>query len=94
MRGGRSVGGADAAEMVAMAGREFVYGIRQDITFKLATEAVIQDNAGQIIYNLFQQDMSALRVVFRVGWQVRNTLNRENDDEASRYPAAILRSPS
>lgn len=86
--------GSSAAELLALAGREFVIGIRQDVTFKLATEAVITDNAGNIVYNLFQQDMSALRVVFRVGWQVRNTLNRENPNDATRYPAAVLTAPA
>jgi HK97 family phage major capsid protein len=44
---------------------QFVVGVRQDITMKVLTEAVIQDNTGQIIYNLAQQDMSAIRLTFR-----------------------------
>jgi HK97 family phage major capsid protein len=82
--------GAGSAEMFALSGQEFVVGVRQDVTFKLATEAVITDNTGAIVYNLFQQDMSALRVLFRVGWQVRNTINREQPVEASRYPAGVM----
>jgi HK97 family phage major capsid protein len=67
---------------------EFVVGVRQDITYKVLDQAVIQDAGGNIVYNLAQQDMVALRVVFRVGWQVSNRLNFDQPTEASRYPAA------
>jgi HK97 family phage major capsid protein len=68
----------------------FVVGVRQDITMKVLTEAVIQDNTGTIIYNLAQQDMTALRLTFRVGWQVSNLLNYDQATEANRYPVARL----
>ncbi len=69
---------------------QFVVGVRQDISMKILTEAVIQDNTGAIIYNLAQQDMTAVRLTFRVGWQVANTINNENPTEGTRYPAAAL----
>lgn len=69
---------------------EYVVGVRQDITFKVFTEGVVQDNTGAIVYNLMQQDMSALRLVMRVGWQVANTINHDQPTEASRYPAGVL----
>jgi HK97 family phage major capsid protein len=69
---------------------QFVVGVRQDITMKVLTEAVIQDNTGAIIYNLAQQDMSAIRLTFRVGWQVANLINYDQPTEGSRYPAARL----
>jgi HK97 family phage major capsid protein len=72
---------------------QFVVGVRQDITMKILTEAVIQDNTGAIIYNLAQQDMTAVRLTFRVGWQVANTINSENPTEATRYPVAELTLP-
>jgi HK97 family phage major capsid protein len=68
----------------------FVAAVRQDITMKVLTEAVIQDNTGAIIYNLAQQDMTALRLTFRVGWQVANLLNYDQPTEANRYPVARL----
>lgn len=69
---------------------EFVVGVRQDVTFKVLDQAVIQNNLGEIVYNLAQQDMLALRLVLRVGWQVANTINYDQPVEASRYPAGIL----
>ena len=61
-----------------------------DIGFKIFTEGVIQDDSGTIIYNLMQQDMSAMRMTFRVGWQVANLINRDQATEGNRYPAASL----
>ncbi|GAA2566266.1 phage major capsid protein [Winogradskya consettensis] len=69
---------------------QFVVGVRQDITMKILTEAVIQDNTGTIIYNLAQQDMTAIRLTFRVGWQVANLLNYDQPTEGNRYPVARL----
>jgi HK97 family phage major capsid protein len=67
---------------------EFVVGVRQDISYKVLTEAVIQDGAGAIVYNLAQQDMVALRLTFRAGWQVSNRINNDQAVEANRYPVA------
>lgn len=69
---------------------QFVVSVRQDIQMKVLTEAVLQDNTGAIIYNLAQQDMTAIRLTFRVGWQVANTINNDQPVEANRYPAAAL----
>ncbi|GGV91598.1 phage major capsid protein [Streptomyces massasporeus] len=69
----------------------FVLGVRSDITMKILDQAVIQDNTGAIMFNLAQQDMTAVRLTFRVGWQVSNPINNEQATEASRYPAAVLK---
>ncbi len=70
--------------------RQAVYAIRQEITYKVLTEAVIQDNSGAIVYNLAQQDMVALRAVMRMAWQVPNPVTRLQPTEAQRYPFAVL----
>jgi hypothetical protein len=82
--------GRAPSQAIAIDSTEFVVGVRQDVTWKLLDQAVIQDNTGAIIYNLAQQDMVALRLTMRVGWQVANTINYDQPVEASRYPAAIL----
>lgn len=70
--------------------KQLVYSIRQDITAEAFREGVIQDGNGAIVHNLMQQDMKALRVVFRLGWQVPNPLNRLQEVEANRYPVGVL----
>ena len=65
-----------------------VYSIRQDVTYKVLSEAVIQDTQGNIVYNLAQQDMVALRVVMRLGVQIANPVTRRNG--TSGYPFAVL----
>lgn len=70
---------------------QLVYSIRQDITFKLFTEGVIQNTDGSIAYNLMQNDMIALRAVMRLGWEIPNPINALQKDKAKRCPFAILK---
>ena len=69
---------------------QLVYSMRQDITWKIADQAVIQDASGAVVYNLFQQDMVALRGVMRLGFALPNPINRMNETEATHYPFAVL----
>ena len=69
-----------------------ILGIRQDITYKVLDQATIQDNTGAVQYNLAQQDMIALRVVFRCAFEVGNTVNYDNGNAATRYPFAVVNS--
>ena len=85
--------GAGAAELVVGDWMNAILGVRQDFTYKILDQAVITDNTGAIIYNLPQQDMVALRIVFRVAWQVANLLNYDNTNPATRYPWAIIKAP-
>lgn len=72
------------AQMIAGNWNQLVYSIRQDITTKILTEGVIQDpETEKIKYNLAQQDMIALRVVFRMGWALPNPATRLNPDRAN-----------
>jgi HK97 family phage major capsid protein len=49
-------------------------GIREDVTFDLSSEAIIQDNAGVILANAFQEDLTAMRCYMRVGVAVGQPL--------------------
>ena len=68
-----------------------VYSIRQDVTYKVLDQAVIQDPSdGSILYNLAQDDMVALRVVMRLGWEIPNPVNALDETE-TRFPFASLK---
>jgi len=82
---------ADGVQLLAADWSQFVLGVRQDISMKVLTEAVIQDNTGAIVFNLAQQDMTAVRLTFRAGWQVANTINNENTNASTRYPAGYIK---
>jgi HK97 family phage major capsid protein len=69
---------------------QLVYAMRQDITYKILDQAVIQDAGGNIVYNLAQQDMVALRAVMRLGFALPNPINRMQATAASRCPFAYL----
>lgn len=50
-------------------------GVREDITFDVSTEAILQDNTGAIIANAFQDNLTALKCYMRVGIAVGRPLN-------------------
>jgi HK97 family phage major capsid protein len=78
------------AQMVAGDFSKAVFAIRQDVTVKILTEGVIQDPISkEIVYNLAQQDMVALRVVFRMGWALPNPATRIDEDRVG-CPFAYL----
>lgn len=80
-----------ASTLIAGDFKQAVYQIRQDVTYKVLTEAVIQDPSdGSILYNLAQDDMVALRVTMRLGWAIPNPVNAENETE-TRFPFASLK---
>jgi HK97 family phage major capsid protein len=54
-----------------------IVATRQDITYKMLTEASIHDDEGALVYNFAQQDMVGLRCVGRFAYQVANAINRE-----------------
>lgn len=86
--------GTSAAEVIAMQKENFVIGVRSDFKVTVSNSAVLMDASKAIQFNMFQQDMTAYRIVFRVGWEVNNPMNYAQADAANRYPAAVLTSPA
>ena len=79
---------AESPLLIAGDWDNLVYSIRQDMTVTKTNTGVITDNEGKIIYNLYQQDMTALRFVMRLGWalpQAASALGVSNP-----YPFAVL----
>jgi HK97 family phage major capsid protein len=69
------------AQMIVGDFSQAVYAIRQDIQVKILDQGVIQDpTTKEIMYNLAQQDMIALRVTFRMGWAVPNPVSRLDEN--------------
>lgn len=68
--------------------RHLVYAMRRDVTYKILDQAVIQDSGGNIVYNLAQQDMVALRAVMRLGFALPHPVSRM--DSGTGFPFAVL----
>ena len=80
------------AEMIFGDFSELCYAIRQDISYKVFTEGVVQNpQTGEILYNLMQNDMVALRAVMRLGWEIPNPVNAYNADMEHPCPFSIYR---
>ena len=83
------------AQMIIGDFTQAVYSIRQDITYKVLDQAIIQNPSdGEIMYNLAQEDMVALRVVMRLGWEIPNPITSLQPDETVRFPFAAIQATS
>lgn len=83
------------AQMIVGDFTQAVYSIRQDITYKVLDQAIIQNPSdGEIMYNLAQEDMVALRVVMRLGWEIPNPITSLQPDETVRFPFAAIQATS
>lgn len=85
-------GAFDVTKALLIAGdfNQLVYSIRQDVTYKILTEATIVDpSTKEVIYSLAQQDMVALRAVMRLGWEIPNPINYMQPTAANRCPFAV-----
>lgn len=86
-------GAFDASKALAIFGdfNQLTYAFRQDVTYKLLTEATIIDPENkQVVYSLAQQDMVALRAVMRLGWEIPNPISAFNEKIENRAPFSVL----
>ena len=80
----------DEALMIVGDFSQLVYSIRQDVTYKILTEATIVDPSTKaVIYSLAQQDMVALRAVMRLGWEIPNPVSAYRSTLEGYSPFAI-----
>lgn len=79
---------ADSPLLIAGDWNQLVYAMRQDMTVTKSNQAVITDADGKVVYNLYQQDMTALRFVMRLGWQLPNPINALGAENP--FPFAVL----
>ncbi len=81
----------EAALMIIGDFSQLVYSIRQDVTYKILTEATIVDpQSKEVVYSLAQQDMVALRAVMRLGWEIPNPVSAYRADMEDYSPFAAL----
>lgn len=81
---------ADGPLLIAGDWNKLVYAIRQDMTVTKTNTGVITDADGKVVYNLYQQDMTALRFVMRLGWALPSAVNAMGIVDG--YPFAVLNS--
>lgn len=79
---------ADGPLLIAGDWSKLVYAIRQDMTVTRTNQAVITDAEGKVVLNLYQQDMTALRFVMRLGWQLPNPASSAGIENP--YPFGVL----
>jgi HK97 family phage major capsid protein len=80
--------------MIAGDFSQLVYSIRQDVTYKILTEATIVDpTSREVVYSLAQQDMVALRAVMRLGWEIPNPVSAYRATLEDYSPFAVLVPP-
>lgn len=78
------------ALMIAGDFTQLVYSIRQDVTFKILTEAtIVNPTTKAVVYSLAQQDMVALRAVMRLGWEIPNPVSAYRSELETYSPFAI-----
>jgi HK97 family phage major capsid protein len=81
---------AEEALMIVGDFHQLVYSIRQDVTYKILTEATIVDpTTKEVVYSLAQQDMVALRAVMRLGWEIPNPVSSYRETLGLYSPFAV-----
>jgi HK97 family phage major capsid protein len=81
---------AAAAHLIAGDWNMAVWAMRKDLEFKVLTEGVVNDAAGNIVVNLGQEDCVAIRAIMRIGFALPNPVNQIQPLEANRSPFGVL----
>lgn len=80
-----------AATLIAGDRTKAIIGVRSDVKYTLLDQATLTDGSGNVTYSLAEQDMVALRAVFRMGFVVADPIQVDTGGAAARtYPFAVL----
>lgn len=79
-----------AADLILGDWNKAIVGTRQDISFKMFDQGIINDETGKVIWNSMQQDGQAMRVVMRLAWATANPVTALNGNSATRFPFGVL----
>ena len=84
-------GAIDPSKVLLIAGDwdKLVYSIRQDIKIDVFNTGVIQDGQGAIQHNLMQEDLTAIRCTFRMGWALPQPESYFTPASGTMYPFAF-----
>lgn len=67
-----------------------IIGMRQDISFKMFDQGIINDASGAVVWNAMQQDGVAMRVVMRLAFATANPVTNLNSNGNTRFPFGVL----
>jgi HK97 family phage major capsid protein len=82
------------ADLVAGDWSKALVGIRQDMTFKMFDQGIINDANGAVVWNAMQNDGQALRVTMRMAFATANPVNALRPTESQRYYFGVLHAPA
>lgn len=84
--------GATGAHMIVGQWDQALLGTRQGVKYKVFTEGVITDGAGNVTFSLMEQDMVALRVTARYGFKIvaDDTADGETLASGEAFPFAAV----
>jgi len=88
-----NLNGAWDSTKASLIGGDFtklVYAIREDITYRVSTDAIVKLGDGTEV-NCFQQNVVAFLMEMRVAAGVLNPATAKNPSAATRFPFAILK---
>lgn len=74
------------AQSLSVDWSKVVVAMREDVTYTISNQATLTAPDGTVRYNLFQQDMSAIRVVMRIGYG----LAVNPGELTTKFPAAVV----
>jgi capsid protein len=78
---------ADEGDAIVADWTKLLIGIREDVTYDTSEEAVLQDAAGVIIANAFQENLVAMRVYMRVGVAIGTPIKADGTGDANAFVA-------